>query len=84
MTWDLPAAELELRQAVKLSPRDLTNLAELGVVLGMEQKLADSDQYFQEALRLDPGDVSIRRNLAKNQWRLGEFEQTTRRISKRF
>jgi len=79
---DLPAAELELRQAVKLSPRDLTNLAELGVVLGMEQKLADSDQYFQEALRLDPGDVSIRRNLAKNQWRLGEFEGAETNLQK--
>jgi tetratricopeptide (TPR) repeat protein len=72
---DLHAAEGELRQAVKLSPRDPTHLAELGVVLGMEQKLADSDRYFQEALRIDPDNVAIRRNLAKNQWRLGEFER---------
>jgi Flp pilus assembly protein TadD len=79
---DLPAAELELRQAVKLSPRDPTNLAELGVVLGMEQKLADSDHYFKEALRLDPGDVSIRRNLAKNQWSLGEFEGAETNLQK--
>jgi Flp pilus assembly protein TadD len=71
---DLPAAEVELREAVKLSPRDPTYLAELGVVLGMEQKFADSDLYFQEALRFDPGNASVRRNLAKNQWRLGEFE----------
>jgi tetratricopeptide (TPR) repeat protein len=79
---DLPAAEIELRQAVKLTPRDPTHLAELGVVLGMEQKLADSDRYFQEALRFDPGNASIRRNLAKNQWRLGEFEAAEANLQK--
>jgi Flp pilus assembly protein TadD len=79
---DLPAAELELRQAVKLSPRDPTHLAELGVVLGMEQKLADSDRYFQEALGFDPDNVAIRRNLAKNQWRLGEFESAEVNLQK--
>ena len=71
---NLAAAEAEFRQAVKLSPRDPTYLSQLGIVLGMEQKFADSNRYFQEALDLDPGDLSVRRNLAKNQWRLGEFE----------
>jgi len=71
---DLPAAVAELRQAVKLSPRDPTHLGELGVALGIEQKFAESDLYFQRALRFDPGNAPVRRNLAKNQWRLGEFE----------
>jgi Flp pilus assembly protein TadD len=79
---DLPAAEAEFRQAVKLSPRDPTYLSDLGVVLGMEQRLADSDRYFEEALRLEPGNVSIRRNLAKNQWRLGEFESARTNLLK--
>jgi Flp pilus assembly protein TadD len=79
---DLPAAEAELRQAVRLSPRDPTHLAELGVVLGMEQKLADSDRYFREALRFDPDNVAILRNLAKNQWRLGEFESAEANLQK--
>ncbi len=71
---NLAAAEAEFRQAVKLSPRDPAYLSELGIVLGMEQRFADSDRYFQAALEVDPGDLSIRRNLAKNQWRLGEFK----------
>jgi tetratricopeptide (TPR) repeat protein len=79
---DLPAAEAELRQAVRLSPHDPVHLTELGVVLGMEQKLAESDLYFQEALEFDPGNVSIRRNLAKNQWRLGEFESAKANLQK--
>jgi len=79
---DLRAAEAELRHAVKLSPRDPTYLADLGVVLGMEQRLADSDRYFEEALRLAPGDVSIRRNLAKNQWRLRQFEDARANLLK--
>ena len=79
---DLPAAEVELRQAVKLSPRDPTYLGELGVVLGLEQRFAESNRYFQEALDLDPGNVSIRRNLAKNQWRLGEFESAEASLQK--
>lgn len=28
--------------------------------MGMERKLTQSDRYFQEALRLDPENVSIR------------------------
>jgi Flp pilus assembly protein TadD len=79
---DLPGAEVELRQAVKLSPRDPTFLADLGVVLGMEKRLADSNHWFEEALKLDPGNVSIRRNLGKNQWRLGEFESAEANFQK--
>ena len=71
---DLPAAEAEVRKTLKLGPRDPTHLAELGVALGIERKLAESDLYFQQALRFDPGNAPVRRNLAKNQWRLGDFE----------
>ena len=79
---DLAAAEAEFRQAVKLSPRDPAYLSELGIVLGMEQRFADSDRYFQAALEVDPGDLSIRRNLAKNQWRLGEFKSAEANLQK--
>jgi len=79
---DLPAAEVELREAVKLSPHDPAHLSELGVVLGMEQKFTESDRYFEQALQLDPGNTSIRSNLAKNQWRLGEFEGAEANLQK--
>jgi tetratricopeptide (TPR) repeat protein len=64
-------AESELRQAVQLAPRDAEFLALLGVVLGMQQKLQESDVYLEKALRVDPTEASTRRNLAWNQFQLG-------------
>ena len=71
----LPSAESELRRAVQLAPSDPTCLGELGIVLGMEQKLQESNQYFQKALQFNPNDLSIRKNLAYNQWRLGQTDK---------
>jgi Flp pilus assembly protein TadD len=79
---NLAAAEDEFRQAVKLSPRDPAYLSDLGIVLGMDERFADSDRYFQAALEVDPGDLSVRRNLAKNQWRLGEFKSAEANLQK--
>ena len=72
---DLHTAEFELRRAVELAPKDFAYLAELGVILGKEQKLAESNQYFQKALQLQPQSIPIRRNLAANQWRLGQLDK---------
>ena len=70
------AAESELRQAVQLAPRDAEFLALLGVVLGMQQKLQESDVYLEKALRIDPDDAATRRNLAWNQFQLGQLVPT--------
>jgi tetratricopeptide (TPR) repeat protein len=70
---DPAAAERELRQAVKLAPDDAEFLALLGVALGMQRKLQDSDVYLEKALRVDPADAVTRRNLAWNQFDLGEL-----------
>jgi tetratricopeptide (TPR) repeat protein len=70
---DLPGAERELRQAVEMVPREAEFLALLGVVLGMQQKLQDSDTYLEKALRLAPADSATRQNLAWNQFELGEL-----------
>jgi tetratricopeptide (TPR) repeat protein len=45
----------------------------LGVVLGMQQRLQEADVYFEKALRLAPTDSATRRNLAWNQFELGEL-----------
>ncbi|HKX00313.1 MAG TPA: tetratricopeptide repeat protein [Bryobacteraceae bacterium] len=66
-------AEAELRQAVQLAPQEFEYLALLGIALGSEQKLQESDVYFEKALRLDPSDASVRRNLAWNQFQLGQL-----------
>ncbi len=70
---EVNAAEAELRQAVRLAPEDAEYLALLGVVLGMQQKLQESDDYLEKALRLDPTDSATRRNLGWNQFQLGQL-----------
>jgi Flp pilus assembly protein TadD len=69
----LAPAEQELRKAVELAPGNAEFLGLLGIVLGMQQKLQDSDVYLEKALRLDPADSAMRRNLAWNQFELGEI-----------
>ena len=66
-------AESELRQAVQLAPREAEFLALLGVALGIEQKLQESDAYLEKALGIDPTDTATRRNLAWNQFQLGQL-----------
>ena len=70
---DSSAAEQELRQAVEMAPHEAEFLALLGVALGMQRKLQDSDVYLEKALQLDPADSVTRRNLAWNQYDLGEL-----------
>lgn len=71
---DVNTAEAELRQAVALAPQDAECLALMGVVLGMEHKLEESDSYFERALKADPADSATRRNLAWNQFELDQLE----------
>lgn len=71
---NLKDAETELRQAVRLDPDNAEYLGFLGAVLGMEQKLPESTSCLEKALRLNPGDVRTRRNLASNQFQMGQFQ----------
>lgn len=77
---DLKAAEAEFRQAVKLSPNNLPYLANLGSILGMEHKLAESTLYLEKALKLDPNNGSIRRDLASDQWQMGHLEEANQNL----
>ncbi len=70
---ELPAAEQALRKAVELAPEDAEFLGLLGIALGRQQKLQESDIYLEKALRLDPADAAMRRNLAWNQFELGQL-----------
>jgi Flp pilus assembly protein TadD len=72
---DLVCAELELRRAVALAPNDASYLTSLGGVLGMQQKLDQANLYFERAVQSDPENAAARRNLAANQWRLGQLKQ---------
>jgi tetratricopeptide (TPR) repeat protein len=71
---DLRKAESRLRRLVELAPDDPFALSALGTVLGMQQKLAESSAYLERALKIEPDDLATRRNLASNQFQLGQLE----------
>ena len=72
-TGDLVGAEAELRQAVQRAPTNPTFLGTLGAILGMEHKLAESNAFLEKALSIDPLSAPTRRNLASNQFQLGDL-----------
>lgn len=70
---ELAAAEAELRKAIELAPANAEYPGLLGVVLGMRHRLDESDVYLEKALRIDATDSVTRRNLAWNQFELGQL-----------
>ena len=79
---NLVKAEAEFREAIKLSPQDPQFLASLGSILGMEQKLAESIVYFEKALRIDPNNTKVRRDLAATQWQIGQLPQAQQNLQR--
>jgi len=79
---DAPSAERELRKAVELAPDNTEYLALLGAALGMQHKLQESDQFFEKALRIDPRDIATRRNLAWNQFVLGDLAAAKKNLNR--
>jgi tetratricopeptide (TPR) repeat protein len=79
-TGDLPTAEQQLREAVKLAPNDPFFLSTLGSILGMEQKLPEASLCFEKAVKIDPSNVEVRRHLAATQWQLGRFIEARKNL----
>ncbi len=71
---DLKGAESELRRAVSLSPANPEYLADLGSILGLEEKLDESIVCLEKVLKINPGDTKVRRDLAAGQWRTGRLQ----------
>jgi len=71
---NLKEAENELRRAAELAPEDPQILAGLGGILGLQQRLKEAEVYFEKAIKLDPKNLMLRRNLAANQWQLGQLQ----------
>jgi tetratricopeptide (TPR) repeat protein len=69
---DLKAAESELRQAAELAPTRATYLA--------EQRFKEAGTYFKRALKLDPGNLTVRRNLAVAQWHLNQLREAKKNL----
>jgi tetratricopeptide (TPR) repeat protein len=79
---NLKDAETELRLAVEMESQNSTFLGSLGAVLGMERKLEESNVYLQKALQLNPDDWASRRNLASNQYQLGQLQPAKENLEK--
>ena len=77
---DLRGAEIELRRAIDLDPKNSLNLADLGGILVMQQRLKEANRFFEKSLLLNPNDIVIRRNLAANQWQLGQLQTAKRNL----
>src|SRR5215467_2172857 len=67
----LAEAENELQQAVEAAPAVAVYRAQLGSVLGLEEKWKDALGNFQKAVVLDPGNINFRRETAAVEWQLG-------------
>jgi tetratricopeptide (TPR) repeat protein len=79
---DLKGGEMELRRAVELGPGNPLHWADLGGILVMQQRLEEANLYFEKSLGLDPNNIVIRRNLAANQWQLGDLVAAQRNLER--
>ena len=61
---NLHAAEATFRAVLADSPRDPLVLNDLGYVLDLQERHAEAQGYYQQAIALDPGRVSSRVNYA--------------------
>jgi tetratricopeptide (TPR) repeat protein len=52
------------------------------VVLGIERKLEESTHYLEKALKFDPDNIVIRRNLASNELQMGHPEQAKENLER--
>ncbi|MGH9448208.1 MAG: tetratricopeptide repeat protein [Terriglobia bacterium] len=73
-------AEAELRRAIVLAPDDARFLGDLGAILGTEGKLRDAAPYLEKALKIDPGNLSLRRDVAATELNLGEERRAERNL----
>ena len=46
----------------------------------MQQRLEEANRFFEKSLLLNPDDIVIRRNLAANQWQLGQLQTAKRNL----
>jgi tetratricopeptide (TPR) repeat protein len=77
---DSAKREAELREAIRHAPTNAAYLAQLGSILATQNKLGEAVPYFERALKLNPGDVETRRNLATSYWQLGKLAEAHRSL----
>lgn len=70
-----PAA-IEFRSAIKLMPRQSQPMNNLGLVLEEAGKYREAEQYFGQAMAIDPDNIEYVGNLARVKVRLGETDKS--------
>lgn len=70
---DLLQAEVAARRAVRLRPGEPAALAVLGSILARRGSHDDASDVFAQAVRIDPNNPALRRNLAASQWQAGRL-----------
>ena len=68
---NLPQAERELQQAVRMAPGVAQYHAQLASILGLQGKWKPALESFEKAIDLAPGNLDFRRETAAVQWQLG-------------
>ena len=66
-THQLPKAENEFIQALKLDPANAYAHNDLGIALVQRGDLKNAYEQFREAVRIDPSYIDARRNLDRAQ-----------------
>ncbi len=77
---NLHQAESELRSAALLAPSEISYRANLGTVLAREKRFDESNTIFNEVLKRDPGNVTVRRYLAANLWQLHKYPEAKQNL----
>jgi len=75
-----PEEEARLREAFKRAPNDPSYAARLGSLLSAQNKLPEAALFFEKALKLDPGNIDIRRDLAAAYWQLGKLADARKNL----
>ena len=77
---DTAAEEVQLREAMSRAPNDPSFPARLGTLLAKQNRLEEAMQYFEKTLKLKPGDLVTRRNLAAGYWQLGKLPEARKNL----
>src|SRR5215475_3758992 len=75
----LAEAEHELRQAVEGAPAVAVYRAQMGSILGLEEKWNEALGSFQKAVDLEPTNINFRRETAV-QWQLGMLSSAEKNL----
>lgn len=68
--WNLDVAATHFESAARLGSRELRSSLGLGLVAARRQRWSEAEQYFADALRIDPLDPVARANLVVHRFRV--------------